>query len=571
MTDMNYYYSLVIENKNNIDKFELSKNPSAIPFLEENPKLIDFYGLSFNPNPDAIYLFERYYDEDGKKTVKHNEKESILKNISFNPYAIPLMKKWNIQIHPLNRNIEEWNDTLPLEDLSKNIYAINFFRRNPDKINWDIMAQSNNPLLVELYPLFIQTRIKNKNVTLNFVGYIIQHKTATIDMVDEAIDFFSDDISNKSIKMNIAKICETRHFERFFLKCDFFEEIREENGSDKTTIFITLSKNPNVSKQTIHKTIDFILQNKNEIEWDRLADNAYIGDIYDKYNFVPLINKKDDFWFTLSKNPNAIQILKKNKQNIYWSVLCSNLEGIELLDTYISSFKFPIKEKEKTFIEINTCHKKGCKCPPYFTRKKPLKQILKENKKIIYWSEICKNPNALPLIEKNFKKIRGNYDALHELYKRADSIHLYSRIIPENIDWKELSKNENDSVVLFLYEHADKFTWFTWAELSKNKNPLAVVLLSKYSHKIYFNNFIRTMQKDNLILLSQLIGDKEFKMLIRTEKNYFFSNYSREPDYLEWIDKYFEKEDLDNLFCYFLVTNQTESLWNNNNNKFTLK
>jgi len=41
------------------------------------------------------------------------------------------------------------------------------------------------------------------------------------------------------------------------------------------------------------------------------------------------INKLD--WAMLSENPNAIELLKKNPENINWSFLSGNINAIELL------------------------------------------------------------------------------------------------------------------------------------------------------------------------------------------------------------------------------------------------
>ena len=71
----------------NLDLYELSKNPSAVPFLEKHPKYIDWRGLSGNIN--AISILEKNLDKE----------------------------------------INWWA-------LSSNINAISILEKNMDKVNW---------------------------------------------------------------------------------------------------------------------------------------------------------------------------------------------------------------------------------------------------------------------------------------------------------------------------------------------------------------------------------------------------------------------------------------------------
>ena len=113
---------------NNVNWYELSGNPYAIPILEKNLDRIIWHALSENPN--AIHILENNLDK------------IIWYFLSSNPNAI----------HILENNL----DKVDWYNLSKNPNAINILENNPDRINWYGLCQ--NP---ELFKLDSVAMLKN--------------------------------------------------------------------------------------------------------------------------------------------------------------------------------------------------------------------------------------------------------------------------------------------------------------------------------------------------------------------------------------------------------------------------
>ena len=118
---------LIIKNIEKIDDLRpLSKNPTAIKFLTNNPETIDWFWLSLNPA--AIYLLEQNLDKINWS------------RLSENPAAIHLLLK--------NPEKINWNA------LSKNPAAIDMLIKNPEKINW--YQFSLNPAIFEEYEYIVK-------------------------------------------------------------------------------------------------------------------------------------------------------------------------------------------------------------------------------------------------------------------------------------------------------------------------------------------------------------------------------------------------------------------------------
>jgi len=77
-----------------------------------------------------------------------------------------------------------------------------------------------------------------------------------------------------------------------------------------------LSKNPNA--------IEILKKNQDKIDWNQLSENL---------NAIELLKENPDKidWDELSGNLNAIELLKQNPDKIDWDELSGNLNAIELL------------------------------------------------------------------------------------------------------------------------------------------------------------------------------------------------------------------------------------------------
>ena len=132
----------------------------------------------------------------------------------------------------------------------------------------------------------------------------------------------------------------------------------------------------------------------------------------------------------LSKNPNAIELLKKNSNKINWNLLSLNPNAIELL-----------KENQD---KINW---------DYLSFNSNAIDILKENKNKIDWEDLSTNPNAIELLKKNQNKIDWWY------FSQNPNIFTYDyKLIKETM--KNSGIAEELMSVIFHPKNMDK--WIDW-------------------------------------------------------------------------------------------------------------
>jgi hypothetical protein len=189
----------------------------------------------------------------------------------------------------------------------------------------------------------------------------------------------------------------------------------------------SLSENPNA--------INILKENKNKINWYKLALNPNAIELFDEIDWerahsisilssivlenYKILNNISELNQNLSKNPNAINFLKKNKMMICWMSLHCNPNALELLNDY------KVEKKYNNFLW------------PLLSVNSNAIELLKENQDKINWNSLSKNPNAIELLKENQDKINWNL-----LSKNPNAIEL----LKENqnkINWILLSKNPN--------------------------------------------------------------------------------------------------------------------------------
>ncbi len=146
-----------------------------------------------------------------------------------------------------------------------------------------------------------------------------------------------------------------------------------------------MSKNPNA--------IELLKENKDKIDWINLSENP---------NAIKLLKENQDKidWEYLSINPNAIELLKENKDKIYWTCLSLNPNAIELL---------------------------------------------KENQDKIYWVHFSRNPSIFTYDYKKMKETMKNNGIVEELM--AYIFH------PRNMEkWKDWGFTEHQEMLEFINE-----------------------------------------------------------------------------------------------------------------------
>jgi hypothetical protein len=286
-------------SKDNLDDWNLSRNPLAIDFLKENPRKIAWgalsmnpnaielltanknkiasYWLSANPNPDAIKLLnEKYNEEKAMNPIDLFNLEKFRKInwefLSANPNAIELLRE--------NPKKIDW------KQLSANPNAIELLKANPNEIDWKVL--SANPNAIELLRAK-KYRIDWKQLSANPNAIeLLRANKGKIDWEElianpNAIELIKENLDEIINNYGLYGLAENKNTEALELLQKYPQYIRAV-GSE-------LSGNPNP------KAIEL------------LRDNINIIDLQ-----------------LLSLNPSleAIKLLREHPEKIDWKLLSGN-------------------------------------------------------------------------------------------------------------------------------------------------------------------------------------------------------------------------------------------------------
>lgn len=296
---------------------------------------------------------------------------------------------------------------------------------------------------------------------------------------------------------------------------------------DKLQYHTIIASNPHVFvNEIILLNIDETLTtiNKNDIDSQFIHVHIRLYGMLNRNNdkiFMYIINNYDlnhAQWqkISMNANNNAIDFLEKNPEKIVWHLLSSNYNPriIQLYNTIkkkiedeyhlrlkismnnlnnIINKKSTNKFKNKKINSI-VIHKKNIECEkknkmyidkkynigniiiPYIYRYKNINNNIELN-----WKYLSKNNNdeVVDYLLNNYDCIEWNNFSLNTNNKAVDIL----RNNIHKINWQNLSKNSNDKAIELLNEHN-----IHWSELSSNINNKAIDLLIKYPHKIDWNN-----------------------------------------------------------------------------------
>jgi hypothetical protein len=163
-------------------------------------------------------------------------------------------------------------------------------------------------------------------------------------------------------------------------------------------------------------------------------------------------------WENLSKNPNAVEFLKENPQNV-----CGYFQEY---DNDWAEGPVCLTDEELEEREIISQIEYG-----YLSENPSAIEYLKENPHIIVNDYLCTNPNGIKLLQENPTLINWYWFS-----ENPCAVHILIKNI-ENIHWCQLSKNKN--AIYLLEQHLEKVDW---TYFSANEN--AVYLLEMYPEKI---------------------------------------------------------------------------------------
>jgi hypothetical protein len=199
--------------------------------------------------------------------------------------------------------------------------------------------------------------------------------------------------------------------------------------------------------------VEMLSKHLDKISWNDFVKNPNAMHIIDEHFDVCFKHLNWNGKKELLKHPNFIHILKKYKTKIIDELLLSDCLSILAQNT--------------NPIYIDLLENYMQKCP----------ELTNNINCYYFWIDLCKNPNAIHIIENNLHELQNN--CWHELVKNPNAIH----IIENNLDkldefgWRYLCENPN--AIPLLEKHIDKIQWFPLAT-----NPNGFSIFEKYPEKI---------------------------------------------------------------------------------------
>jgi hypothetical protein len=294
-----------------------------------------------------------------------------------------------------------------------------------------------------------------------------------------------------------------------------------------------ISKSPESIANIINNPITILPQDLRSIILDKFFEM-----LPTKYVLLDWIDQKKLNWFILSKNPNAIDLLESNPDNINWNILSNNPNAIDLLEKRIEYEKFlnPVDYKNL---------KSNKKIDWSFLSQNPNAiNLLKENQDNINWYCLAKNPNAIDLLKERIK------------YENELNITEYNKLkTNKQINWLLLSENPNAIDLLKErikyenslndkdYSYLRRYQQINWDLLSKNPN--AINLLKeriKYEKSnLEKNNSLKSHQKIDWSFLSQ--NPNAITILKKYPDDIIWNDLSANPNAIDLIIKKVEDEN----------------------------
>jgi hypothetical protein len=366
----------------NYSKLCENTNPRAIGLLAEEislrPDNPDINWNALSKNPDAIDILDKHRDKIEMRIFSSNT----------NPKAIQIIKELRLARGNGNRSSSSSDNNIDWINMSANTSteAINFLSlpENYNKIEWDIFSGNTNPKAIEM---------------------LIAKESEEFDLEDHEFNLLEpyEKISWEKLSKNpkAISLLEKKWEEEKDLKRKDRPEYDKLKKIGYIIDWTALSVNV--------KAID-LLRRKIEEE-NKLSKKAY-----DKLEPIEKIN-----WWVLSANPEAIQLLKANRDKINWVKLGTNPKAIKLLEEELK-----VKPQNIYWYSLSGNPEAG--------------ELLKRNPDKIVWSIFSENPKAGELLKENPKdgellKDRIEFeDTLTK--KKYDEISNYNKL-----NWNYLSIN----------------------------------------------------------------------------------------------------------------------------------
>ena len=267
------------------------------------------------------------------------------------------------------------------------------------------------------------TRISSSSSEMNTQVIANMQKRMNIPLFNLTIADYEAMCGNKTITKMMSKVleCDEKQLKKFCKYINVF--VKNINSSPKSI------KDKMKSKMTLNKLPEELRTQIVE-QYRSLFSTTYVLKdwISSDWRTIYKIN-----WTTLSRNPNAIDMLKENPKKIDWVWLSANPNAIELLKSKSENIHWPYLSMNPGAIEL-----------------------LKAKRGKIDWNYLSKNPNpeAIDMLKKNPKKIDWEYLSENTGSKVIELIREKIRLennlnkdqlddLPDSkkISWKVLSAN----------------------------------------------------------------------------------------------------------------------------------
>lgn len=199
-------------------------------------------------------------------------------------------------------------------------------------------------------------------------------------------------------------------------------------------------------------------------------------------DWVSEIPSASQFWYNLSKNPNAVPLLEKHLDKVDWGALSTNPNAIHILEKHLKNISWrelsrnpnaiPLLEKNLDKVSWRELSLNPNAIP-----------LLEKHLDRVCWFELANNPNGIPLLEKH-KYIGPDIVYCANLFRNPNAVHLL-----ESVPWHDRLSHPIDNYINQMAEnlnaghlikqHLDKLHsgWLHsgWSGLGKNPNVAQIL------------------------------------------------------------------------------------------------
>jgi len=208
-------------------------------------------------------------------------------------------------------------------------------------------------------------------------------------------------------------------------------------------------------------------------------------------NAIHLLEQNPDKidWWYISANPNALSLLNQNPRKIRWEYVCLNPnpdvipwleERLEKANgnwvlAFNSTRSHALLSQNPNAINLLKKYSNKLYWPTLSLNPSAI-SLLKQHPEHIDWNELARNPNAISLIEKRLENSNDNVNEPDDIYnnprfwfnlsENPNAIHLLKKY-PEKIEWHYFSKNP--SIFTYDYDAMHERCLIFKEELMKNR------------------------------------------------------------------------------------------------------